>query len=159
MKTSKIISKKRIDRIRAQGHHNLNDTQISEISFGNRFAYILCSAILLIGVIDMNFTILIAMLIIAFLAVITPYHPFDYIYNYGIRFIINKPKTPKRSRQLKLACSIATTFIAITIYLFYTSNFTAGYITGACLLFSAILVSTTDICIPSIIYNKINNIK
>ena len=149
MKTQNIISKIRIKRIKAQGYNNFTDLGVSELSFGNRFAYILCSSILLIGIVTANIPILSAMLIIAFSTILLPYHPFDYIYNHGLRFVLNKPKLPRRSHQLKFACLIAT------VNLFYNENMTAGYIVGTCLIFSAVLVSTTDICLPSVLYNSL----
>ena len=161
MKTNRKISQRRLERIKEQGYFNFSNYEISQIAFGNRFAYILCTCILVYAVITANIYVLTAMLFVAFGGVVLSNHPFDYIYNYLIRHIVKKPKLPKRSKQLKFACSIATCFIAITIYLFDTNYMVAGYIVGACLLFSAILVSTTDICLPSIVYNKmlINKVK
>jgi hypothetical protein len=154
MKTQNNISQQRINRIKEQGYFNYSNYEITQIAFGNRFAYILCTCILVYAVITANIPILTAMLFVAFGGVVLPNHPFDYIYNHILRFPLRKPKLPKRSKQLKFACSIATSFIAITIFLFDSNLMTAGYIVGANLLFSAILVSTTDICIPSVVYNR-----
>jgi fatty acid desaturase len=151
------ISSVRLHRIRTQGYCNFTDANLSELAFGNRFAYIGCGLLILIGVITANIPVLSTMMAIAFFGIILPYHPFDYIYNYAIRGIINKPKLPRRSKQLKFACSIATTWIAITIYLFYTGHSVAGYISGGVMLSIVFLVSTTDLCIPSLIYNFLFN--
>ncbi len=152
-------SSSRIKRIRAQGYFQCSDMEISELAFGNRFAYILCSIILIFGVITANLPILSTMLTIAFLGVVLPNHPFDYLYNYTLRNVIESPKLPPRSKQLKFACRIATLFLIATILLFYFGYATAGYIVGALLISSAVLVSSTDICIPSIVYNTIYKIK
>lgn len=159
IKKQTLISPARIKRLKAQGYLNCSDSDISELSLGNKFAYILCSFILLIGIITANIPILSAMMTIAFFGIVLPYHPFDYLYNYSLADMIGKPKLPPRSKQLKFACTIATTGIAITIYLFYSGFTTAGYILGGSLFSVALLVSTTDICIPSIIYNFIFKIK
>jgi hypothetical protein len=95
------------------------------------------------------------MLFIAICGILLPYHPFDYIYNGLLSNLMNKPKLPPRSKQLKFACIIATLGMASTIFLFYAGLTLAGYITGGSLFLVAFLVSTTDICIPSIIYNFI----
>ncbi|HJN05787.1 MAG TPA: DUF4395 domain-containing protein [Bacteroidales bacterium] len=158
-KYQSLISRARIKRLKVQGYSNYSDEMISELAFGNRFAYGLCSAILLIGVILANIPLLAIMMIIALFGVILPYHPFDYIYNYLIRGMINKPKLTRRSKQLKFACGIATIWIAAVIYLFYAGFALAGYIAGGVLSFVAILVSTTDICIPSIIFNFLFKVK
>jgi len=152
MKTK--LSIKRIGRIREQGY-NCSNHEIAGLAIGNRFAYQLCTSLLLLGVVFANIPLLIVMFGVAFLSIILPNHLFDYIYNHAIRHCFKLPKLPPRSKQLKFACSIATIWIAATIYFFYQELFTAGYIAGSSLLFVAILVSTTDICIPSIIYNKL----
>lgn len=152
-----LISPSRIQRIRVHGYCNISDVKISELAFGNRFAYIICCTALIIGVITANIPILATMMGALFLGVVLPYHPFDYIYNYLLSGMLNKPKLPPRSKQLKFACSIATVWIGATIYLFYTELMTAGYIAGGVLYLYAVafLVSFFDFCIPSVIYNYI----
>ena len=157
MKTN--LSNFRIKRIQEQGYYQHNHFEISCLAIGNRFAYQLCTSILLFGVLFGNIPVLIAMSSVAFFSIILPNHVFDYIYNYVIRHWIKSPKLPPRSKQLKFACTIATIWILATIYFFYQELFTAGYVTGGSLLIVATLVSTTDICIPSIIYNQIFNTK
>jgi hypothetical protein len=154
-----MISQQRLKRLKVQGYCNRTDAEISEFSFGNRFAYIICSTVLLIGLITTNTTILLTLMMIAFLGIILPNHPFDYIYNFILASKMNKPKLPPRSRQLKFACTIATIGLGLTVYLFYAGYLTAAYILGVTLLFVASLVSITDICIPSIIYNFIFKVK
>ena len=154
-----LISSERIGRLKVQGYRDMSDGDISQLAFGNRFAYIVCSTILLVGVITANIPVLGTMMIIAFFGVVLPYHPFDYIYNHLVRRVLDKPRLPRRSNQLKFACGVATIWIAATIYLFYYGFAMAGYIAGGMLFSVAFLVSTTDICIPSIIYNFLFKIK
>jgi len=151
-----MISKKRINRIRTQGYFNCNDYEISKLAFGNRFAYILCTCVIIIGLVFTSKTIIATMMLIAFLGIATSYHPFDHIYNYWLRHQLKKPKLPPRSNQLKFACSIATLFLASILFLFSNGYFLAGYIVGAVLLTSAITVSAFDFCGPSVLYNKFN---
>lgn len=157
--TQHTLSARRIDFLKAQGYNKLNDTEISELAFGNRFAYILCGSIVAIAVATAHIPSLIAMTIIAFFGIILPYHPFDYIYNHLLRDMLNKPELPPRSKQLKFACVIATLWLVTTSYLFYAAFATAGYVLGGLLVAVAFIVSTTDFCIPSTIYNYIFKIK
>jgi len=99
------------------------------------------------------------MTVVAFLGVILPYHPFDYIYNHLLRGMLGKPKLPPRSKQLKFACVVATLWLIVTTYLFYAGLATAGYVVGGLLVSVAFIVSTTDFCIPSMIYNFIFKVK
>lgn len=108
---------------------------------------------LLIGVITANIPVLSAMLVVSIFGVILPDHPFDYIYNILLSKPLNKPKLPTRSKQLKFACIVSTIWLATTIYLYYTNLAIAGYVSGGVLFSIAFLVSTTDFCIPSLVYN------
>lgn len=159
MKQETILSETRICRLKAQGYLNYSDSEISELAFGHRFAFIICGSIVALGVATANIPILAAMTLVAFGGVILPYHPFDYLYNYGLRWMMNKPKLPPRSKQLKFTCAVATAWLLGTVFLFYSNHMVAGYIAGGLLFTVAFIVSTTDFCIPSTIYNFIFKIK
>jgi hypothetical protein len=148
-----LISSRRLYSIRTQGYCNYSDSDLSELAFGNRFAYYLCSFFLLIGIISANIPILGTMMIVSIFGIILPNHPFDYIYNILLSKPLNKPKLPRRSKQLKFACIVSAIWLATTIYLFYSGLAIAGYVSGGVLFSIAILVSTTDFCIPSLVYN------
>lgn len=148
-----ILSSRRLYSIRTQGYCDYSDANLSELAFGNRFAYYTCSFFLIIGVLSANIPILSAMMMVSIFGVLLPNHPFDYIYNTLLSGPLNKPKLPRRSKQLKFACIVATIWLATTIYLFYTNLTIAGYVSGGVLFSIAFLVSTTDYCIPSLIYN------
>ena len=155
MKNNTLISQKRINRIREQGYFQYSDQQISDLAFGNKFALILCTILVSIGIIMANIPILSVMFIVASLGFILPYHPFDYIYNALLAKPMGKPILPKRSDQLKFACTLASIFILTTIYMFAQGFTLLGYIVGAVLLSIAYTVSITDFCLPSFIYNRI----
>lgn len=156
MKTiGKVLSVTRIKRIREQGYFNKSDQEIIDLAFGNRFAYRLCTTLLALGVILANIPILCAVLCIAFMSVMLPHHPFDYIYNHALSKRLQLPKLPPRSPQLDFACSIATIWTGTTIYLFHSGYDLAGYIVGGAFLIIATMLSTIDLCLPSIIYNSI----
>ena len=146
-KNNQLLSNARINRIRAQGYFAYSDEEISEIPFGNRFAYITCGSIVAVGVLTANIPILAAITLVAFFGVILPNHPFDYIYNNVVRHMLQKPELPPRAIQLRFACTIATLWLISTTTLFYTGNTTAGYVVGG------LLLVTTDLCIPSMIFN------
>lgn len=154
-----LLSPSRIRRLRAQGYAHQTKDELSALAFGNRFAYRLCTTFLILGVALANVPVLTAMMTIAFFSIILPNHVFDYVYNNFLSHRMNRPEVPPRSRQLKFACIVATLWLGMTIYLFLSGLMTAGYIMGASLASVALLVSTTDFCIPSFIYNLIFNNK
>ena len=153
MTNAKKLSSKRITWIKEQGYFRYTDEQIQAWAFGNRFAYRLCTALLLVGVLLQNIPLLVLMNAVAFASIFLPNHPFDYIYNYGVRKWTKGPKLPKRSIQLKFACTMASLFIASTIFFFLKGMITAGYIMGLHIVVVASLVSLFDFCIPSKIFN------
>jgi hypothetical protein len=140
-------------RLEAQGYTGLSDEQLTSYRFGIRFAYGACVALTAIGLLFTSIPILLLSLSVAFIAVLLPYHPFDYLYNFGLRHVMNRPKLPVRTNQGKFACGIASVWLGVIIYLFAYHQFLWGYVFGSVLLMVGTLVTTTDICIPSMIYN------
>ena len=138
-----------------QGFTGFTDTEISQHRFGIRFAYVICMTVVALGLIFKSQTILLIANGIAILGMLPPYHPLDYIYNYGVRFLVKRPKLPPRANQGRFACTIATLMLAAMNYYLYQGNITLVYIFGAGLLTSAFLVSFLDFCIPSKIYNAL----
>ena len=145
----------RIHWIKEQGYFHKTDAEVEALAFGNRFAFRLCTTFLLIGWITANVWILGGMMLVAFLGIVLPHHPFDYIYNHLLSERMGKPKLPRRSNQLKFACSLATILIGVIIGLFASGMTTAGYVFGGTIMIIPILVSTIDLCIPSKIYNAL----
>jgi len=154
-----ILDPIRRKRFETQGYHGFTDAELNDYKIGIRFAYYGCASLVVIGLLFTNLQILTVAMVVAFFGMLPPYHPLDYFYNYVIRHFINKPKTPQRSNQGRFACGIATVWLAGVIYLFYIGLSTLGYIAGFILVSVATLVSTTDICIPSMIYNFLFKVK
>ncbi|HLF34981.1 MAG TPA: DUF4395 family protein [Cyclobacteriaceae bacterium] len=148
-----IFSPIRRKRLEIQGYIGFTDSELNDFKSGFRFAYYLCGSLVALGLLLTNLKILGAVMFIAFLGTLPPYHPFDYFYNYVIRHLINRPKMPPRSNQGRFACGIATIWLGGVIFLFEMDFNVWGYIAGGILVSIAALVSTMDICIPSRVYN------
>jgi len=82
-------------------------------------------------------------------------HPFDLICNDGIRCLRGTGKLPKRQAPARFACGIGVLWLNGTALTFESGALITGYILGGALTLIATLVSTTDICIPSMIYGAI----
>lgn len=123
-----LISPRRISRIKTQGYNSgFTDEEISTHAIGNRFAYQACTALFLIGLVAGSIPVLAVAAGIALLTVILPYHPFDYLYNYGLRQWLDRPALPPRTAQAKFACGIAAIWLGAIIYLFHISLMGWGY--------------------------------
>src|SRR5258706_3114987 len=148
-----VFSPTRRRRLEAQGYNGFTDAELNDYKVGIRLDYYLCGSLVILGLALTNIKILAVAMTIAFLGTLPPYHPFDYLYNYLIRYTIHKPKMPPRSNQGRFACGIASVWLALVIYLFSNGLNVWAYVAGGTLVSSAVLVSTMDICIPSMIYN------
>jgi hypothetical protein len=151
----KFISSTCRKRLHIQGYNNFSDKELNDFKYGIRFAYAGCITLVAFGLYFQSIAVLAVAAAIAFIGAFPPYHPFDYLYNYGLRHLLKKPTLPPRTKQGRFACSIASVWLAITIYLFYTGYLMLGNIFGIALLAVGALVTLTDICIPSMIYNVI----
>ena len=100
-------------------------------------------------------TLLAALIPIAVLAAIFPVHPLDLIYNVGVRRFTGTPRLPKRGVPSRFACGLGAVWVATTAWAFSAGHLMVGYVLGGALTATATLVSTTDICIPSLIYRGI----
>lgn len=142
-------------RLHVQGYQNYSDKELFDHKYGIRFAYALCITLVALGLIFTSIPILSLTAFIALAGTFLPRHPFDYVYNNGVRQPLKKPKLPPRSNQGRFACGMATAWLVVTIYFLYNGYWIAGNIFGASLFAVGALVTTTDICIPSMIYNSI----
>lgn len=140
-------------RLNIQGYYGFTDQELKDYRTGIRFAYALCATLVIIGLIIHNIPLLIITAVFAFGGAFPPYHPFDYLYNYVIRHFIKKPKLPHRTNQGRFACGVAATWLVGIIISFYFNQLIIGYVLGIIMVALATLVSTVDICIPSMVYN------
>ena len=154
-----IFSPVRRKRLEAQGVRGYSDRQLKDFAFGLRFAYVVCLSIVIAGLLLTSMPVLSAAFILAFLGMFPPRHPVDYFYNYILRHALGKPKIPPRANQGRFACVMATLMLACIIYFTAIGNLIIANSIGAVLVATAILVSTTDFCIPSLIYNLIFSYK
>lgn len=154
-KINSILSSTTKRRLKVQGYNCYSDKELNDYKYGIRFAYYLCDSLVILGLLLANLWILTTAMTIAFLGWLLPKHPFDYLYNYVIRHMINKPNIPPRTNQVRFACGIAAVWLSGTIFLFHLGLNIWGYLAGVLLASVATLVATTDICIPSMIYNAL----
>jgi hypothetical protein len=82
-------------------------------------------------------------------------HPFETIYNYGIRQIIGTRRLPPAQAPRRFACGVATIYLIITILAFHNGFPFVGQFFGFSLAAAAAVPTFTDFCIPSFIYGRI----
>jgi hypothetical protein len=100
-------------------------------------------------------TILLVLALIAALAAASPVHPFDLVYNHGIRHFTGTGPLPRRGAPTRFGCGTGAVLVSVTAWAFSAGHLVVGYALGGALTVVVLLVSTTDICIPSLIYRSI----
>ena len=98
-----IISQTTKRRLIVQGYNCYSDKELNDYKYGIRFAYYLCDSLVILGLLLTNLWILAIAMTIAFFGWLLPKHPFDYLYNYVVRRMINRPEIPPRTNQVRFA--------------------------------------------------------
>ena len=138
-----------------QGFDAVDVRELAPVAPWLRLAFGLCALLAGTGTILASPTILLVLMPIAALAAASPVHPFDLIYNYGIRHFTGTGPLPKRGAPTRFGCGMGAVLVLVTAWAFSAGHQVAGYALGGALTFVVLLVSTTDICIPSLIYRSI----
>jgi hypothetical protein len=139
-------------RLEIQGFVNIDEKVLASTAPWLRLAFGICTALAAIGTLLGSPAILLALAPIALLGAIFPVHPFDLIYNFGIRIFTGTGELPRRGNPNRFACGLGSVWLVSTALLFLVGKPVAGYILGGTLVGVGLLVSTVDICIPSMIY-------
>ncbi|MBW2162346.1 MAG: DUF4395 family protein [Deltaproteobacteria bacterium] len=134
---------------------NLDDEALVEIGAWMRWPYVLCASILTVGVVLASPAILWTLSTVAIATVFLPYHPFNYVYNYGVRHLTGTRPLPPGTVQGKFSCGVGGVWLIATGAAFFTGAATVGYVLGGVLVAIATLLATTQLCIPSVIFNAL----
>ena len=138
-----------------QGFDTVDMQELAPVAAWLRLAFGLCALLGGLGTVLASPTILLALALIAALAAVSPVHPFDFIYNYGIRHLTGTGPLPRRGVPTRLGCGMGAVLVLVTAWTFSAGHVVIGYALGGMLTFVVLLAGTTDICIPSMIYRSI----
>ena len=138
-----------------QGFDAVDMQELAPVAPWLRLAFGLCALLGGLGTVLASPKILLGLALIAVLAAASPVHPFDFIYNYGIRHVTGTGPLPRRGVPTRLGCGMGAVFVLVTAWTFSAGHMVVGYALGGVLTFIVLLASTTDVCIPSMIYRSI----
>lgn len=117
-----------------------------------RFTPFVCTALMGLGTALALAPLLWALVPIALLGAVFPAHPFDLLYNLGLRHLTGTPPLPRNGAPRRFACGVATAWLIATALAFQSGAAWLGYALGGILTAVALLVSLTHFCIPSTVY-------
>jgi hypothetical protein len=88
----------------------------------------------------------------AFLGGVSDGHPFDVIYNHGIRHLLRDAELPAYRAPRRFACLMASVMLSTTAIFFAVGLDTAGYLLGSAMTLMATMNVLTGICGPAVLY-------
>ena len=142
-------------RIEAQGYLGLSDAGLAEVGPWLRLAPAICMVWSAIATLYQSELALMILVPFAALGAVLRGHPFEAIYNYGIRHIIGTQKLPPAQAPRRFACGVATIYLLVTIIAFHNGFPFIGQFFGFSLAAAAAVPTFTDFCIPSFAYGLI----
>lgn len=137
--------------IRAQGFCGLDDETYAQINYPLRLSPAICMIWAAIGTALASPAVLWALAPFAALGAILPGHPFDVIYNHGIRHLFGTPALPRYGFRRRMACAMATLMLCVAAWGFQSGLPLVGQVVGWSLVAAAFVNVSTGFCIPSFI--------
>jgi hypothetical protein len=83
------------------------------------------------------------------------WHPFDALFNYGVRHLLNLPHLPPNPRPRRFAMALAAIWSAGTGLLFYRGLDRAGMVAGLLMTAAALTVATTQFCLGAWVWQRL----
>ena len=119
------------------------------LRWGLRFPSALCLALVVTGLALQSAALILALVPIGAVAGWTRRHPFDLIWNHGLRHLSEAPQLPPNPPPRRHAFKLATIWLLAVGLLFAFGQTAAGLALGAVLVAVCGLVTTTNFCVPS----------
>lgn len=134
--------------LQTQGYR-LGGDEARALRIGLRFPTALCLALVVTGL-ALESALIIALLVpIGAIAGWTSRHPFDLVWNHGLRHLARAPELPPNPVRRRHAFKLATVWLAVVAALFAIDATTAALLLGGILVAVCSLVTVTNFCIPS----------
>lgn len=138
-------------RIQDQGFCGLDDRTYAQINYPLRLSPAICMVWAAVGTALASPAVLWALVPFAALGAILPTHPFDVLYNHGLRHLLAAPALPRYGARRRFACLLATLMLIAAAWGFQAGMPMVGNIVGWALVAAAFVNVSTGFCIPSFI--------
>jgi len=87
----------------------------------------------------------------AALGALLPGHPFDVVYNHGLRYVFGTPALPRYGPRRRFACAVATVMLIAAAWGFQAGLPAVGHLAGWSVVCAAFLNVSIGFCVPSFI--------
>ncbi len=140
-----------------QGYGSLSEGERRSLWLGLRFSPVLCLTGIALGTALASPALLLAMAATAGVGgFVTAKHPFDYVYDAALRPLLGGPSVPPTPAPRRFACQMATPWIAAIAVAFWAGVPTVAWVLAVPLLVVAAVNTTTNWCLPSLIYGLLH---
>jgi hypothetical protein len=127
----------------------LPDGDARRLRLGLRFPTALCLALVVAALVLQSGPMLAVLVGIGAIAGWTRRHPFDHLWNHGLRHLARAPELPPNPVRRRHAFKLATAWLAGVAALFFAGAPAAATVLGALLVAACSVVTIFNLCIPS----------
>ncbi len=145
------ISARARERIQAQGFCGLSDATYAQINYPLRLSPAIMMVWVAMGTVLGSAGILWTLVPFTALGAILTGHPFDALYNQGLRYLMGTQELPRYGLRRRFAFAIATTMTMLAAWAFQADVPLLGYIVGGSIVASTCLQVITGICGPAVV--------
>ena len=144
-----------MDRNLAMQGYQLDPETARRLRIGLRFSTSLCLPIVVTGLALESAPVIAATAALGVVAGFGPRHPFDLVWNHGVRHLFRAPAVPPSPRRRRHAFKVGTAWLLAVAALFAAGLTTAALVIGAMLVVACALVSTVNFCVPSFLLSLV----
>lgn len=155
MKQEAAIRSRRIDvsawmreNLTTQGYR-LSDEERCELALGLRFSTGLCLSLVVVALALQSSLMVLALAGVGVIASFAARHPFDHLWNHGVRRLVGAPPLPPNPERRRHAFEVATVWLVLVGALFAAGSATIALVLGGLLVAACAAVIATDLCPPS----------
>ena len=120
-----------------------------DLRVGLRFSTALCLPVVVTALAVESPPLLLGLASVGVVAGFTPRHPFDLVWNHGVRHLFGAPVLPPNPARRRHAFKIGSAWLVTVAALFGAGLSTAALALGGMLVAACVLVSAVNFCMPS----------
>jgi Domain of unknown function (DUF4395) len=127
----------------------LTDPERRELAVALRFSTGLCLTLVVVALALESPVMVIVLAGIGVIAGFSARHPFDHLWNHGVRHLVGGPPLPPNPTRRRHAFKLATAWLAVVGGLLAAGATIVAPVLGGLLVVACATVTATNLCLPS----------